>query len=267
MMTKHRASSEPKTFAQTFKAGTRLIKTLQRFTSGMGVLAGFLAISLWLNEPKRIEFASWLIPGPAYEIFTNTFNTDAVPSVAYHASKIPANLVDQQAIDSQVLKTESEREAVAKYLSNKYKIAMSASREFVAKAATVSQEVGLDPTLILAVAAVESSFNPLAESKKGAQGLMQVMTRVHLDKYQLFGGHEAALDPDANLRVGAWILREYIAKGGSLEAGLRLYVGASSSWINDGGYGDKVLAERQRLRQAAGQKYAERVKLIPPIQL
>ena len=144
---------------------------------------------------------------------------------------------------------------------------MSASREFVAKAAAVSQEVGLDPTLILAVAAVESSFNPLAESKKGAQGLMQVMTRMHLDKYQLFGGHEAALDPDANLRVGAWILREYIAKGGSLEAGLRLYVGASSSWINDGGYGDKVLAERQRLRQAAGQKYAERFKLIPPIQL
>ena len=68
------------------------------------------------------------------------------------------------------------------------------------------------------------------------------------------------------MRVGSLILREYIAKGGSLQAGLRLYVGASSIFINDGGYGDKVLAERQRLREAAGYKLAqlrrEKVKAI-----
>jgi soluble lytic murein transglycosylase-like protein len=145
---------------------------------------------------------------------------------------------------------------VARYLSNKYKIAHTASLDFVDKAMTVSREVGLDPTLILAVTAVESSFNPFAESKKGAQGLMQVMTRVHVEKYEPFGGHEAALDPDANMRVGSLILREYIAKGGSLQAGLRLYVGASSIFINDGGYGEKVLAERERLRQAAALKLA-----------
>ena len=77
------------------------------------------------------------------------------------------------------------------------------------------------------------------------------------EKFQLFGGHEAALDPNANMRVGSLILREYIAKGGSLEAGLRLYVGASSILISDGGYGEKVLAERQRLREAAGYKFAQ----------
>ncbi|MFM9155262.1 MAG: hypothetical protein ACKOPD_03810, partial [Polynucleobacter victoriensis] len=75
-------------------------------------------------------------------------------------------------------------------------------------------------------------------------------------KFQLFGGHQAALNPDANMRVGSLILREYIAKGGSLEAGLRLYVGASSVFTNDGGYGEKVLAERERLRQAAALKMA-----------
>ena len=222
--------------------------------SSLGVLASFMVLAMWMNQPLRVELASWLIPAEAYQIFQNGF--DPVPSVAPQAAKIPTSLVDTEALDAKILKSSAERQAVASYISNKYKIAHSASLEFVDKAMTVSREVGLDPTLILAVTAVESSFNPLAESKKGAQGLMQVMTRVHVEKFQLFGGHEAALNPDANMRVGSLILREYIAKGGSLQAGLRLYVGASSIFTNDGGYGEKVLAERERLRQAAALRVA-----------
>ena len=222
--------------------------------SSLGVLASFMVLAMWMNQPLRVELASWLIPTGAYQIFQNGFET--VPSVAPQAAKIPTSLVDTNAVDPKILKSGAERQAVASYISSKYKIAHSASLDFVDKAMTVSREVGLDPTLILAVTAVESSFNPLAESKKGAQGLMQVMTRVHVEKFQLFGGHEAALDPDANMRVGSLILREYIAKGGSLHAGLRLYVGASSIFISDGGYGEKVLAERDRLRQAAALRVA-----------
>jgi hypothetical protein len=222
--------------------------------SSLGVLASFMVLAMWMNQPLRVELASWLIPAEAYQIFQSSF--DPVPSVAPQAAKIPTSLVDAEALDAKILKSGAERQAVASYISSKYKIAHSASLEFVDKAMTVSREVGLDPTLILAVTAVESSFNPLAESKKGAQGLMQVMTRVHVEKFELFGGHEAALDPDANMRVGSLILREYIAKGGSLHAGLRLYVGASSIFINDGGYGEKVLAERNRLRQAAALRIA-----------
>ncbi len=222
--------------------------------SSLGVLASFMVLAMWMNQPLRVELPSWLIPAEAYHIFQNGFET--VPSVAPQAAKIPTSLVDTDAVDPKILKSGAERQAVAAYIANKYKIAHSASLDFVDKAMVVSREVGLDPTLILAVTAVESSFNPLAESKKGAQGLMQVMTRVHVEKFQLFGGHEAALDPDANMRVGSLILREYIAKGGSLHAGLRLYVGASSVFINDGGYGEKVLAERDRLRQAAALRVA-----------
>ena len=108
----------------------------------------------------------------------------------------------------------------------------------------------LDPTLILAVMAVESSFNPFAQSPVGAQGLMQVMTRVHTDKYEGFGGHLAAFDPVANLRVGVKVLQECIARAGSLEGGLRYYVGAAYL-PDDGGYAAKVLAEHFRLRQVA----------------
>lgn len=222
--------------------------------SYLGVLVSFMLLAVWMNQPLRVELASWLIPAEAYQIFQSGF--DPVPSVATQAAKIPTSMVDAEALDAKILRSGAERQAVASYISNKYKIAHSASLDYVDKAMTVSREVGLDPTLILAVTAIESSFNPLAESKKGAQGLMQVMTRVHVEKFELFGGHEAALDPDANMRVGSLILREYIAKGGSLQAGLRLYVGASSIFINDGGYGEKVLAERNRLRQAAALRVA-----------
>ena len=50
--------------------------------------------------------------------------------------------------------------------------------------------------------AVESGFNPFAQSPVGAQGLMQVMTGIHSDKYESFGGKLAAFDPVTNLRVG-----------------------------------------------------------------
>ena len=227
---------------------------LGNLMSAMGVLTCFTLGALWINQPMRVELGTWLIPAQAYKILENSFGS--VPSVAEEAAKIPASMIDGQAMDQQILKSSAERQAVARYVADKYKIAHSTSLEFVDKAIQVSREVDLDPTLILAVTAVESSFNPFAESNKGAQGLMQVMTRVHTDKYQLFGGHAAALDPDANMRVGSLILRQYIAKGGSLDAGLRLYVGASSVWINDGGYGKKVLAERERIRNVASTKFA-----------
>jgi soluble lytic murein transglycosylase-like protein len=231
---------------------------LSSLMTAMGVLTCFTIGALLTNQSMRVELGTWLIPAQAYKMLEASFSS--VPSVAQEAAKIPASLIDTQAMDQQILKSSAERQAVARYVADKYKIAHSASLEFVDKAIKVSREVDLDPTLILAVAAVESNFNPFAESNKGAQGLMQVMTRVHTDKYQLFGGHEAALDPDANMRVGSLILRQYIAKGGSLNAGLRLYVGASSVLINDGGYGKKVLAERERIRNAASTKFA----YIPP---
>jgi soluble lytic murein transglycosylase-like protein len=98
--------------------------------------------------------------------------------------------------------------------------------------------------------AVESSFNPFAQSTVGAQGLMQVMTQVHDDKYEAFGGTRAAFDPITNLRVGAQVLKECIERAGGLQEGLRFYVGAALL-SSDGGYADKVLAEQAHMRNVA----------------
>lgn len=144
-----------------------------------------------------------------------------------------------------------QQAAVAKWLSRRYRVAPEPISRLVQEAWQVGQKAGLEPTLILAIMAVESSFNPFAQSAVGAQGLMQVMTRVHDDKYERFGGTLAAFDPVTNLRVGVQVLKECIARaGGGLEAGLRHYVGAANL-PEDGGYVSKVLTEQSYLRQVA----------------
>jgi soluble lytic murein transglycosylase-like protein len=108
-------------------------------------------------------------------------------------------------------------------------------------------EVGLDPLLVLAVIAVESRFNPIAQSIMGAKGLMQIIPRYHRAKLAAHGGEDAVLDPQSNILVGARILQEYVYRAGTLEAGLQFYNGA----LRDGSaqYAHKVMAERSRLEQ------------------
>jgi len=142
-------------------------------------------------------------------------------------------------------------EALRSYISRKYKVAYDATGVLVSTAYVVGHDLALDPLLLLAVIAIESRYNPFAESTVGAQGLMQVMTSVHQEKFQPFGGGDgAALNPVANIRVGAQILKDCIQRRGSLTGGLACYVGATGP--GDGGYGAKVLAERRRLALAAG---------------
>ena len=140
--------------------------------------------------------------------------------------------------------------AVAYWLAKKYRVAPEPLAALVAEAYQVGKETKLDPTLILAIMAIESSFNPFAQSSVGAQGLMQVMTKIHTDKYQHFGGHFAAFDPVTNLKVGVKVLQECIERAGSLEGGLKYYVGAANL-PDDGGYAAKVMAEHFRIQQVA----------------
>lgn len=142
---------------------------------------------------------------------------------------------------------------IAHWIARRYRVAPEPISRLVKEAWAIGERAELDPTLLLAIMAIESSFNPFAQSSVGAQGLMQVMTRVHDDKYVRFGGNHAAFDPVTNLRVGAMVLRECIARAGSLEGGLRYYVGAANL-PDDGGYAAKVLAAREQLQFVAGKK-------------
>ena len=144
-------------------------------------------------------------------------------------------------------RTDPHHQLLASYLARRYRIATDATTDLVSEAYAVGRGVGLDPLLILAVISVESRFNPIAESDKGAKGLMQVIPKWHYEKLAEHGGEDAVLDPRTNMLVGAQILKEYIVRAGNLEAGLQMYNGASDDLSQ--GYAQKVIAERQRLEQ------------------
>ena len=178
---------------------------------------------------------------------------------ARHIARAPEPTLEQELIepDAVVRATAADpkeltrqQAAVAQWLSRRYRVAPEPISRLVQEAWHVGAKADLDPMLILAIMAVESSFNPFAQSSVGAQGLMQVMTKVHDTKYTAFGGVHAAFDPVTNLRVGVQVLKECIARAGGLEAGLRFYVGAANL-VDDGGYAVKVLSEQNNLRQVA----------------
>jgi soluble lytic murein transglycosylase-like protein len=134
-------------------------------------------------------------------------------------------------------------------LARRYRVSLQVTTNVVTNAYAAGKKYAIDPMLILAVISVESSFNPVAESAMGAKGLMQVIPRFHLEKFDPIGGEEVVFDTAANIRVGAQILREYIHRtGGDVNEGLRLYVGATTD-DNENGYALKVQAERDRLHQ------------------
>jgi soluble lytic murein transglycosylase-like protein len=141
--------------------------------------------------------------------------------------------------------------AVASWLGRKYKVAPEPLAALVAEAHVLSKQYKLPAHLILAVMAIESNFHPYVQSQAGAQGLMQVMTGIHAQRYEAYGGKLAAFDPITNLRVGVGVLSDAIKlRGGSIEDGLKFFLGGYEL-VEDGGYVAKVLAEKAFLDQVA----------------
>jgi soluble lytic murein transglycosylase-like protein len=140
---------------------------------------------------------------------------------------------------------EREKQAVIDYIARRYRIAEEAASAYVATAYYAGALHSVDPLLVLAVMAIESRYNPVAESAVGAKGLMQVIAKFHLEKLSHHGGEHALLDPEVNILVGTQILREYQRRLGDLEPALQMYAGALDDTSLQ--YSAKVLAERGRL--------------------
>ena len=211
----------------------------------LGLVVVFAGITLVarpdLRQAGELELMSWL---------QERQEAAAGPVVEEEAEVVELTAVER-ATAANPKELPSRQAAVAYWLSKKYGVAPEPLSVLVSQAFEIGQKAKLDPTLILAVMAIESRFNPFAQSPVGAQGLMQVMTKIHSDKYQNFGGGFAAFDPVTNLRVGVKVLQECITRAGSVEGGLKHYVGAANL-ADDGGYASKVMAEHARLTAVMG---------------
>lgn len=261
------------------KVHALLKETFSKLGNAVAIVAVFMGVGIIVNEPLRLELARSLTPNAllagtstdkndqdqttttgmlpvlmgklqAYQGHTghDLISPDVlrlpVPSIAPLASQVK-DPIDPAAHDTGLLSKTLDQKKVANFMANKYRVEPAQLYQFVSHALVVAKEVNLDPVLLIAIMSIESNFNPNAQSNMGAQGLMQVLTRVHLDKFAPYGGPAAAFKPEANIRVGALILKHFIAQAGSLSGGLRFYVGGAV--VGDGGYANKVLHERETL--------------------
>jgi len=157
----------------------------------------------------------------------------------------PVEVVDEPSLSKEMLR-------VRDWIARRYNVSTVALEPVLAAAETAGRGVGIDPLLIVAVMAVESRFNPFAESQMGAQGLMQVIPRFHMDKLAADEGGDALFDPEVNVRVGTQVLYEGLRRYGSMQAALQYYGGNLSD--PEAAYARKVMAIKQRLVTAAGRR-------------
>jgi hypothetical protein len=241
------------TFARDVGTGLLEVSHNSLAIVGLAVVCGtalFAAARPDLREDAEQRVLGWLLQRQEARLASDAPPEPANPDAANRVTAADISTLSKQ------------QAAVTTWLARRYRVAVEPVGRLVQEAWDSGQRSGVDPTLILAVIAIESSFNPFAQSSMGAQGLMQVMTRIHDEKYERFGGARAAFDPVSNLRVGVQVLKECIARAGSLEGGLKHYVGAAH-FADDGGYAGKVLAEQANLRRVADGKWVSVYVTLP----
>jgi hypothetical protein len=234
------------------------------------LIAAGIAGSAWLHQ--RNADASAMVAPPGIDSKLASSDESASRASSSALAWLAEPVTDAQRgtsaaarIQTPVLKLSPEQQKIAQFVAKKYRVAVDDVQHFVVHAYRAAREFRLDPYLVLAVMSIESNFDPNARSSKGAQGLMQVLTRVHVDKFAPFGGVHAAFDPVANISVGSRILRDYLVREGhDVEAALKSYVGAALL-SHDFGYGYKVLSERERIAAAAAGKPIPTRPLEPPL--
>lgn len=260
-----------------------LIESLKKTFTGLGVASSVLVVGalaiLFTNAELRSQV---FFSAPVQSIFASEIDSLSTSPAAEQAQAVQANnnVVENALVSNNLVPVKfnsidtskplsAGQQQIASFLAKRYRVSPEAVESIVRLAYKVGKEEKVEPTLILAIVGIESSYNPFAASPVGARGLMQVMPKIHKDKFEaLSPGDWSPLNPEMNMRVGAKIIREYTRRTGSVSAGLRWYVGAAIHG-NDGGYPGKVLALKSRIdtahqqgRLVASRENSEKVSAV-----
>lgn len=146
------------------------------------------------------------------------------PSEAENAKAEEKSYIEDAIQSFEVKDKALSKEQLASHISDKYKINQKRAELIVLKSFEQGQMHGIDPILILAVIAKESSFKRSAVNNYD-YGLMQVNINYHADK--LDKGADALFDIDYNIQIGVEVLSEMFSrtKNGSEYQALRRYNG------------------------------------------
>lgn len=255
-------ASQPITWSSVSKTASGFMKTARTTLTVFGLTAVAMLALLYTNDSFAKRVSEMLHPQPVVAAVEPVATVAPTPKAVAEAVAVETtHLRDSHAM----LGDSKQQQYVTTWLSKRYRVAGDAANMLVSTAYLTAHELKLDPLLILAVMAIESGLNPFAESAMGAKGLMQVMAKVHHDKFEDVGGPQAALNPVANIRVGALILKDYVKRTGSVEGGLKTYVGAAN-FDTDSGYGHKVLTEYRLLKKVSkGQNVPVRTPRAAPL--
>ncbi len=139
-----------------------------------------------------------------------------------------------------------EQLAVTYSLSRRYRVSPEPLGALVTEAWVIGERSQIAPTLLLAVMAVTSRFNPFATGPQGGLGLMQIEPESQSEALRSFGGRLAAFDPVTNLRLGARLLQSLLQRTSSVEEALYLYA-LDAGQADDEQYVDRVLNEQKQL--------------------
>ncbi len=101
----------------------------------------------------------------------------------------------------------------SRFIAERYRVPAERARQIAKVAFRVSREHRVDPYLVLAVIAVESSFRPHVVNHHGAAyGLMQIAVHVHERRVEAVGGRERLFLIRPNIRIGVALLVQYGAR-------------------------------------------------------
>ena len=108
-----------------------------------------------------------------------------------------------------------DQDTVTAYLSREWNLGRPYASQVASAVLTSSRRHGVDPLLLMAVAATASSFKHGVGNPDGGNdpmkpfGIMQVAGRYHTDKFP--GGEVKATSVKENVDIGARVLKEYLA--------------------------------------------------------
>jgi hypothetical protein len=187
------------------------------------------------SRPRaRRHMACWLalycwLPYGALDAVAQTPACEPCHAIAPSQPFSTVASVAPEPIDAQ--SERQEKGVIARALIDRFRLKPKLANRIVAAVYSEAQARGLPPSLVLAIIAAESGFDPAATSTAGACGLMQVLPRYHRLLVKQLAPDANLYFPENNIRIGTAILQRYITvTAGDLDAALSSYSGGSAGY-------------------------------------